>query len=70
MVAGGVCSSGLSNLIFLNGAENEFSYAQILFYFKDDIERLSGNNKIYFKQDAATPHITESSINLIKKFFG
>ena len=71
MVAGGVCSSGLSNLIFLNGAENEFSYAQILFYFKVDIERLkSGNNKIYFEQDGATPHTTESNINLIKRLFG
>ena len=37
LVAGGVCGYGLSNLIFLNGTENEFSYAQILFYFKDDI---------------------------------
>ena len=71
MVAGGVCSYGLSNLIFLDGTENEFSYAQILFYFKDDIERLkSGNNIIYFEQDGATPHTTESNINLIKRLFG
>ena len=61
----------ISNLIFLNGAVYEFPYAQILFYFKDDIERLkSGNNKIYFEQDGATPHTTESNINLIKRLFG
>ena len=64
MISGGLCSSGLSNLIFLNRAEKEFSYAQILFYFKYDIERLkSRNNKIYFEKDGDTPHITESNIN-------
>ena len=51
MVAGGICSKGLSDLIILEGPENEFSYAQILFYFKDDIERLkSGNNITMFHQ--------------------
>ena len=33
MIAGGICQNGLSNLILLNGPENEFSYVQILLYY-------------------------------------
>ena len=35
MVAGGIYSNGLSNLIILDGSENEFAYAQTLLYYKD-----------------------------------
>ena len=71
MVSRGLCGYGLSNLIFLNGTENEFSYAQILFYFKDDLDILElGNTKLYFEQDGATPHKTKPKLNLIKRLFG
>ena len=45
MITRGVCGYRLRNLIFLNRSENEYSYAQILFYFKDDIERLKSGRE-------------------------
>ena len=51
MVAGGISSKGLSDLIFLEGPENEFSYAQILLYYKDNLDKFKGI--IYFEQDGA-----------------
>ena len=36
MFAGRICSKGLSDLIILEGPENEFSYAQILLYYKNN----------------------------------
>ena len=38
MVAGGIYSNGLSNLIILDGSENEFAYVQTLLYYKDDFK--------------------------------
>ena len=40
MVAGGITSYGLSNLILIEGSENEFAYAQALLYYKDDFDQL------------------------------
>jgi len=68
MIAGGVSSQGLSDLILLDGTENEFTYGQILFFFKDYFE--DKKRPLFFEQDGATPHTTKSSINLIKKLFG
>ena len=39
MIAGGVSSKGLSDLILLDSTENEYIYAQILFYFKDYFDK-------------------------------
>ena len=63
MVAGGISSKGLSDLIFLEGPENEFSYAQILLYYKDNLDKFKG--RIYFEQDGATPHTSAANKVLI-----
>jgi len=36
MIWGGICSKGLSNLVLLEGPENEFSYAQALLYYNEN----------------------------------
>ena len=72
MVAGGVCSFGLSNLILIEGSENEFSYAQALLNYKDDFDRLKGKgiNSLIFEQDGATLHTSASNRQLIIDLFG
>ena len=67
MIAGGVSSKELCGLILLDGIENEFTYGQILFYFKDYFDK---NGPLFFEKDGATPHATESSKNLINQLFG
>ena len=69
MVAGGICSKGLSNLIILEGPENEFSYAQILIYYKDSFEKFKDKG-LLFEQDGATPHTSIANKALIEKLFG
>lgn len=69
MVAGGICSQGLSNLVILEGAENEFSYAQILMYYKDDFEKFKTKG-LFFEQDGAKPHTSFENKDLIEKLFG
>ena len=51
---------------------NEFAYAQMLLYFKEDFDKLQEkvDEQLYFEQDGATPHTSESNKNLIKKLFG
>ena len=39
MIAGGICSQGLNDLIILEGPENQFSYGQILMYYKDCFDK-------------------------------
>ena len=39
MVEGGICSEGVSDLIILEGPENEFFYVRILLYFKDNFNK-------------------------------
>ena len=46
MVAGGVSSRGLSNLILVENMVNEFVYAQILLYFKEDYDRMKEKMEI------------------------
>ena len=40
MISGGINSNGLTNLIFIEGPANEFSYAQSLLLYKDSFEEL------------------------------
>ena len=63
------CSKGLSDLIILEGPENEFSYAQILYYYKDNFNKFKKKG-LYFEQDGATPHTSIANQALIKKLFG
>ena len=72
MVAGGVSSVGLSNIILVENTVNEFAYAQMLLYFKEDFDKLQekAEGQLYFEQDGATPHTSESNKKLIKKLFG
>ena len=44
-IGGAICFYGLSNLLLLEGTENEFAYAQAIYYYKDDIEKISRKNK-------------------------
>ena len=72
MIAGGICSLGLSRLILAVDTVNEFAYAQALLFFKEDFDQLSkkSNKELYFEQDGATPHTSQSNKNLIKELFG
>ena len=72
MVAGGICSAGLSRLILVENTVNEFAYAQALLFFKEDFDNLKNNSnmEIYFEQDGATPHTSQSNKFLIQKLFG
>ena len=72
MVAGGVSSRGLSNLILVENTVNEFAYAQILLYFKEDYDRMKEKmeGELYFEQDGATPHTSESNKKLFNRLFG
>ena len=49
---------------------NEFAYAQMLLYFKEDFDKLQekADEQLYFEQDGATPHTSESNKNLIKNY--
>lgn len=38
MIAGGICSKGLTILIFPEGTENECAYTKALFNYKDDLD--------------------------------
>ena len=51
MVAGGICSAGLSRLILVENTVNEFAYAQALLFFKEDFDNLKNNSnmEIYFE---------------------
>ena len=71
MIAGGINFYGLSNLIFLDGTMNEFSYGQALLFYKDDIEKIQKDHKIkiIFEQDGASSHRSKSNIFLLNKLF-
>ena len=51
MISGGINSNGLTNLIFMEGPVNEFSYAQSLLFYKDSFEELQKKSKahLYFE---------------------
>ena len=73
MISGGVHFHGLSDLLLLEGTMNEFSYAQALFFYKDNIEEIKKNHiihKIFFEQDGAKPHTSFNNKKLLKNLFG
>ena len=53
MVGGGICSKGISKLILVQNTVNEFAYAQVLLFFKEDFDFFKNNTNmdIYFEQD-------------------
>ena len=73
MFAGGINYFGLSQLIFLEGTMNNFSYDQALLFYKDDIEKLKNksneNEKIIFEQDGAPAHTSKSNKFILNKLF-
>ena len=64
MVFGGICSKGLSNLIILERPENEFSYAHILPYSKDNYNKFSKKRAI-FEQEGGPLFILVWQIKLL-----
>ena len=72
MVAGGLSSLGLSNIILVENALNEFAYVQMFLYFKEDFDKLKekADELLYYEQDGAKQNTSESNKNLIKKLFG
>ena len=72
MVAGGISSVGLTDLIISEGTLNEFAYAQALLFYKDSYEKIKNQGKIdlYFEQDGASSHTSSSNKKLIEDLFG
>ena len=72
MVAGGISSVGITDLIISEGTLNEFAYAQALLFYKDSYEKIKNQGKIdlYFEQDGASSHISLSNKKLIEDLFG
>ena len=71
MVPGGITCNGLIKLIILDGTLNEFSYWQVLLFYKDDINIFNSkyNTDIYFEQNAPPAHRYEANKHLLKKLF-
>ena len=44
LIAGGICSGGLTDLIINEGTLNEFAYAQVLLFYKDSYNVLKKNS--------------------------
>ena len=73
MISGGIHFYGLNDLLLLEGTMNEFSYAQALYFYKDNIEEIKKNHiiyKIFFEQDGAKPHTSFNNKKLLKNLFG
>ena len=49
----------------------EFSYAQALLFYKEDIEQIEKktNSKLIFEQDGASSHTSKFNIFLLNKLF-
>ena len=43
LIAGGICSGGLTGWIINEGTLNEFAYAQVLLFYKDSYKELKKN---------------------------
>ena len=71
MVAGGISSGGLTDLIISEGTLNEFAYAQALLFYKDSYEKIKNQWKIdlYFEQDGSSSHTSLSNKILIEGLF-
>ena len=72
LIAGGICSGGLTDLIINEGTLNEFAYAQVLLFYKDSYNVLKKkfNNELYFEQDGASAHTSRTNKIVIEKLFG
>ena len=72
MIAGGICSGGLTDIIIQEGTLNEFAYAQVLLFYKDSFEKIKEeiNKDLYFEQDGASAHTSFSNKKLIEELFG
>jgi hypothetical protein len=58
MVAGGISYFGLSNIIFVEGTMNDFSYEQTIIFYKEDIVEINKENQtnLILEQDGASCH--------------
>ena len=58
-------------MLFLEGTENEFTYTQILYYCKDDTQKIKRKNKclVLFEPDDTREHICKSNIIFLKILF-
>ena len=72
MVAGGISYFGLTNIIFVEGTMNDFSYGQAIIFFKEDIEKINmeNNTNLLFEQDGASCHKSKSNTHLLDQQFG
>ena len=72
MVAGGLSYFGISQIIFVEGTMNVFSYGQTLLFYKEDIEEINKKNNVNLnlEQDGASCHTSKSNINLLDELFG
>ena len=65
MVVGGVSSVGLSNIILVENTVNEFAYAQMLLYFKEDFDnyrkKLMNN---YISNRTVQHHVPRNQIKI------
>ncbi len=71
ILAGGISFYGLSDLILLEGTMNEFSYAQAILYYNENLQEFKKKNKnIIFEQDGASCHTSKNNKALLNKIFG
>ena len=66
MISGGISKKRLGNLIFHSGNVNNFSYKQVLHFYKKDFINLAPK---LFKQDDAKVHSSKRSRIEIKNLF-
>jgi hypothetical protein len=67
MVAGGISSKGVSELIFCVGTMNSSMYTRALGIYRADLDRLDPN--LYFQQDKASCHTSGESRKKIRETF-
>ncbi len=71
MIAGGISYYGLSDLMVIEGTMTEFSYAQAILNYKENLEEFKKKNKnIIFEQDGASCHTSHSNKKLLNETFG
>ena len=70
IVTGGVSFYGLSDLILLKGTIKEFSYAQVLEYYKENFDDFKEQSKnLLFEQDGASCHTWKKIKIILGNFF-
>lgn len=60
-----------SNIIFVEGTMNDFSYGQTKIFYKEDIYEINKDNQtnLILEQDGASCHKSKSNSNLLDKLF-